>query len=555
MAGSTQRKLTNDREAAMKEWMRVMVGAVLPMAFVGVVHAAPCAGFTDVEDTSGFCTSVAWMKNRAITLGCDATHYCPADFVRRDQMAAFLYRLGFQNAFLKGGNAFGGDAVLGTTDGFDLVLTANNAQALRLQPGGGVSPNVYGGHAGNGGSAFADGQTIGGGGREGSTCWNPITFNFTRDCNNIIANVDWATIGGGLANTVNGNEATVGGGSSNSALANKSTVSGGFNNVAGQVNAVVAGGENNRASSVASIVGGGTNNTASNANAVVAGGESNLASGQFAVVAGGYQNQATALQGTVAGGAQNQANGVAGSTVGGGFNNVASGQDATIPGGISNWAPADRSFAAGTRAKATHRGCFTWADSTNLDFFCDYDDAFAVRSLGGVYFATEVNPSTGAMTGGCTLFLAQFGWSCSSDRNLKDVHEAVDGEAVLARLAAMPLYYWSARRDERKVRHVGPMAQDFMTAFAVGHDDRYIGSQDIDGVALAAIQGLNAKLEAQARAHDAQLAARDAEIARLRDAVVALQASRDDVATLKAAMAELLRERATATVAPVVFRH
>jgi hypothetical protein len=49
----------------------------------------------------------------------------------------------------------------------------------------------------------------------------------------------------------------------------------------------------------------------------------------------------------------------------------------------------------------------------------------------------------------------------------------------------------------------------------------------------------------------AGIAAGDAEIARLRDAVVALQSSRDDVATLKAAVAELLRERASTTPAAV----
>jgi hypothetical protein len=43
------------------------------------------------------------------------------------------------------------------------------------------------------------------------------------------------------------------------------------------------------------------------------------------------------------------------------------------------------------------------------------------------------------------------------------------------------------------------MAQDFMAAFGLGDDDRLIGMQDADGVALAAIQGLNAKLAEQAR--------------------------------------------------------
>lgn len=57
--------------------------------------AAPCAGFTDVEDTSPFCANVAWIKNRNITLGCSsATLYCPDNAVSRLALAAFLNRLG-----------------------------------------------------------------------------------------------------------------------------------------------------------------------------------------------------------------------------------------------------------------------------------------------------------------------------------------------------------------------------------------------------------------------------------------------------------------------------
>jgi hypothetical protein len=56
--------------------------------------AAPCAGFTDVQDTDPFCASVAWIKNRGVTQGCTASAYCPNDPVTRLQMAAFLSRLG-----------------------------------------------------------------------------------------------------------------------------------------------------------------------------------------------------------------------------------------------------------------------------------------------------------------------------------------------------------------------------------------------------------------------------------------------------------------------------
>ena len=42
---------------------------------------------------------------------------------------------------------------------------------------------------------------------------------------------------------------------------------------------------------------------------------------------------------------------------------------------------------------------------------------------------------------------------------------------------------------------MGPMAQDFRDAFKLGDNDKLIGYLDETGVALAAIQGLNQKLQ------------------------------------------------------------
>jgi beta-lactam-binding protein with PASTA domain len=54
----------------------------------------PCSEFDDVAATSGFCANVEWLKNREITLGCNATSYCPGSAVIRLAMAAFMNRLG-----------------------------------------------------------------------------------------------------------------------------------------------------------------------------------------------------------------------------------------------------------------------------------------------------------------------------------------------------------------------------------------------------------------------------------------------------------------------------
>jgi hypothetical protein len=49
------------------------------------------------------------------------------------------------------------------------------------------------------------------------------------------------------------------------------------------------------------------------------------------------------------------------------------------------------------------------------------------------------------------------------------------------------------------------MAQDFREAFALGRDEKHITGVDADGVALAAIQGLNEKFEEQLKDKDAEL--------------------------------------------------
>jgi hypothetical protein len=88
------------------------------------------------------------------------------------------------------------------------------------------------------------------------------------------------------------------------------------------------------------------------------------------------------------------------------------------------------------------------------------------------------------------------GVALTSDRNLKENFTALDGGAVLAKVAALPMTEWNYKIDSKNVQHIGPMAQDFHAAFGLdGTDDKHISVVDEGGVALAAIQGLNQKLE------------------------------------------------------------
>ena len=99
----------------------------------------------------------------------------------------------------------------------------------------------------------------------------------------------------------------------------------------------------------------------------------------------------------------------------------------------------------------------------------------------------------------------------TSDRAVKTDLATVDGQAVLAQVAALPISSWRYQSDDPAVRHIGPMAQDFAAVFQVGDDDRAIHVVDGQGVALAAIQGLTQELRTL-QAENAALAARVADL-------------------------------------------
>ncbi len=85
---------------------------------------------------------------------------------------------------------------------------------------------------------------------------------------------------------------------------------------------------------------------------------------------------------------------------------------------------------------------------------------------------------------------------CVSDRNVKRDIEPVDEQAVLEALAKVPVSTWSYKSDDPAVRHLGPMAQDFYSAFGLGNTDRAYNSIDAHGVALAAIRALYERSQA-----------------------------------------------------------
>lgn len=100
-----------------------------------------------------------------------------------------------------------------------------------------------------------------------------------------------------------------------------------------------------------------------------------------------------------------------------------------------------------------------------------------------------------------------------SDRNIKMDIQPVDSARVLKAVSRLPIQAWRYR-TQPEAQHLGPMAQDFAAELGLGADDRVIAAVDASGVALAAIQALNARVEHLAQINESlvgRIAALEAE--------------------------------------------
>jgi len=196
--------------------------------------------------------------------------------------------------------------------------------------------------------------------------------------------------------------------------------------------------------------------------------------------------------------------------------------------GLQNSASGNFSVAIGKNARTANRqgsvvigdGC---AGFSSDSVYPTANNQFIARGCGGVKIFTNQG-----LTSGVELAAGGSSWSAVSDRNRKENFLAVEGEDLLLRLRSVPVSSWNYLSQDRAIRHMGPMAQDFRAAFGLGESNLLINSLDIDGVNMAGVQALTARTDRQQAEIDAlraENAAQARELAELRAALARLEAA------------------------------
>ncbi len=160
----------------------------------------------------------------------------------------------------------------------------------------------------------------------------------------------------------------------------------------------------------------------------------------------------------------------------------AAGQNITATGNYST--------VMGTNASSNgFTGTFVYGDNSTIDTVkSTAAHQFMVRAAGGFIFYSSSDLSMGVeLTSGAGS------WTIISDRNKKANIQEINSQSFQKGLSKLPISKWSYRN--RNERHIGPMAQDFYTAFGLGESKRHINMVDIHGVTFMGIKHLSNRLK------------------------------------------------------------
>lgn len=184
------------------------------------------------------------------------------------------------------------------------------------------------------------------------------------------------------------------------------------------------------------------------------------------------------------------------------LNNLNSNYNDDTPGFQPYYIPAAALSGVGTFLSATNIGADSLSSNSASMTTLSVSDASTLNNLtvnalasfgGGLSLASPtegsiINTDSGA-------FLSVGGdWTNASSKDYKENFTTLDSDDVLAKINALPIMRWNYKKEASSTTHIGPLAEDFHSAFQVGGSEKNISTIDPAGVALLGIQALNKKI-------------------------------------------------------------
>lgn len=431
-----------------------------------ITNCPDTLNFSYLSDSSNFSDTAGYALNYVDANLVDSSNYSyysdTANFAFQSYQSVYsdsanfsdtaniaLYSLG--NWSLDGDNINGQNYFLGTTDSMDLMFKTNNTERMVVKANGTIgfginNPQTDFHVANNNGVLFSGEYGIGNIPTEGPgtrMMWYPAKSAFRAGT---VTSTYW-----------------------NDYLIGHYSFSSGYNTRASGLYSVSFGFNSNASGEGAFAVG-----------------QAATASGDYSFAAG-HNPQANADH-SIALGRGAIVNNISGIAIG--YHPTADGEYAMSLGNYT-YAYGDHSVAMGYHSQAMHEGSFVYGDkSTEAYLQTTSANQFMVRANGGYVFYTSADLSTGVV-----LAPGAGSWSILSDSTKKQNITSISPIRYVNKLDSIDVYSWNYKSQNKEIKHIGPMAQDFYATFDIGADSTMINSGDFDGINLLLLKGLNEKLD------------------------------------------------------------
>lgn len=155
--------------------------------------------------------------------------------------------------------------------------------------------------------------------------------------------------------------------------------------------------------------------------------------------------------------------------------------------GANNYSTGDCaiSFGSNTYMTTSAKCSFVFSDTSSTKLFATVNYQFKVRASGGVIFYSDPT-----LTNGIILFPGGGAWASVSDKKKKENFKHENPEDILKGITKLKITSWNYKSEDTKIRHLGPMAQQFYSTFGIGESKVSICTIDIDGVSMIGIKAL-----------------------------------------------------------------